>query len=103
MKSVKVEYTVQESFVETNKKNIAVVMNDLRKIGHPGVKYCTFLQDDGQTFVHFGMYSDADALKTVTTLPSFNQFRMELKASNPLSPPKSQDLSLVGTMYDIFE
>ena len=78
MKSVKVQYMVKTEYAETNKKNIARVMADLRELAHPGIKYSTFVLDDGKTFVHFGMYADQEALDVVNNLV----FRQEVIYKN---------------------
>jgi hypothetical protein len=102
MKAVKVQYTVKEDYVETNKGNIERVMSELRGLNNPGIKYSSFLLDDGKTFVHFGMYADEEAMSVVGNLESFNQFRQQLQESRPEVPPHADDLSLVASAYDIF-
>jgi quinol monooxygenase YgiN len=102
MKSVKVQYTVKAEYADTNKKNVAKVMADLRELAHPGIKYSTFVMEDGITFIHFGMYADQEALDVVNNLPSFQSFREQLKASGPEAPPKGDDLTLVDSSYEIF-
>jgi quinol monooxygenase YgiN len=102
MKSVKVQYTVKSDYADTNKKNVAKVMADLRELAEPGIKYSTFVLDDGKTFVHIGMYSDQEALDVVNNLPSFQSFREQLKASRPEAPPKGDNLTLVDSSYEIF-
>ena len=102
MKSVKVQYTVKAEYADTNKKNVAKVMADLRELAHPGIKYSTFVMEDGKTFIHFGMYADQEALDVVNNLPSFQSFREQLKASGPEAPPKGNDLTLVDSSYEIF-
>ncbi len=102
MKAVKVQYTVKADYAETNKKNIEAVMSDLREINNPGIKYSSFLLEDGKTFVHFGMYADQEAMSVVSDLDSFQHFRQQLKASGPESPPNAEDLNLVASAYEIF-
>ena len=102
MKAVKVQYTVKAEYAETNKANISQVMADLQELSNPGIKYSTFVLEDGKTFVHFGIYSDQEALDVVNNLPSFQTFREQLKASGPEAPPKGDDLTLVGSSYEIF-
>ena len=101
MKAVKVQYTVKESYVETNKRNIEKVMLELRKIKNHGIKYSAFLLDDGKTFVHFVMSPDEETL-SVSDLDSFQKFRQQLQESEPEIPPKVEDMSLVASAYDIF-
>jgi hypothetical protein len=102
MKAVKVQYTVKEEYAETNKKNINQVMSDLRKLNNPGIKYSSYILNDGKTFVHLGIYSDEAAMSVATNLDSFKKFQMELKESQPEAPPKADDLNLVASAYDIF-
>jgi hypothetical protein len=102
MKAVKVQYTVNEDYVETNKRNIERVMSELRTLNNPGIKYSSFLLDDGRTFVHIGMYTNEETMSIVSDLDSFKDFRQQLKESQPEVPPKSEDLSLVASAYEIF-
>ena len=102
MKAVRVQYKVKKSFVEQNQANIRQVMSDLKELNNPGIKYSSFLMEDGQTFLHFAMYPDEETSKIVGQLPAFNKFRSELKASQPESPPQAENLELVGSAYEIF-
>ncbi|HUV27103.1 MAG TPA: hypothetical protein VMW34_07025 [Anaerolineales bacterium] len=102
MKAVKVQYTVKAEYADTNKRNIRRIMADLQEIAHPGIKYSSFILEDGKTFIHFGMYSDQEALDVVNNLPSFQFFRDQLKASGPEAPPQGEDLNLVDSSYEIF-
>ena len=102
MKAVKVQYTVKESYAETNQKNIQKVMDDLREINNPGVRYSAYILEDGKTFVHFAMYPDEETSSIVNNLESFQSFRQQLQESQPEVPPKADNLSLVGSAYDFF-
>jgi hypothetical protein len=102
VKTVRVQYTVKKEYAEKNKENIAKVMNDLRKLNNPGIKYSTFLFDDGQTFMHFAMFAGEEGQKILNELESFKKFGLELKESGPVVPPKVENLSLVDSCYDIF-
>ncbi|MBT3188837.1 MAG: hypothetical protein HN736_13160 [Anaerolineae bacterium] len=102
MKAVKVQYTVKESYVATNKKNIEKVMADLRALNNPGIKYSAFLLGDGKTFVHFAMYPDDATMSIVGELDAFKKFRQALKESQPEVPPNAEDLNLVASAYDFF-
>ena len=102
MNAVKVQYTVKESYVETNKKNIANVMTALRVLGNPDIKYSTFVLDDGQTFVHLVFRANDAANEVLGNLPEFQTFQQQLRASEPVSPPKPENLTLVDSGWDIF-
>ncbi len=101
MKAVKVQYTVKEEYVETNKRNIRKVMAELRKLNDPGIKYSAFVLDDGKSFVHFVMQTDGGAT-AIGDLDSFKSFRQQLQESQPEVPPKAENLSLAGSSFDIF-
>jgi quinol monooxygenase YgiN len=102
MKAVYVKYQVDPSFAEANAANIRKVMTDLRNTGSDGVKYQSFRQSDGVTFVHFGMYRDEAALEAFTSTPSFQSFQAALKASKPVHPPAAEWLDMVGSSYEVF-
>ena len=102
MNYVKVQYTVKEEYVETNKTNIQQVMTDLKEINNPNITYTAFLLDDGKSFVHLVMRVDDDAQKTLSELPSFQEFQRQLRESGPEAPPQAENLTLVGSSGDIF-
>jgi hypothetical protein len=96
MKAIRVQYTVKPEYVETNKKNILAVMAELEKNPIKGMLYKAFLLDDGQTFMHLNLSKDEETMGLLNGVEQFNTFRMQLKASEPLSPPKSENLSLIS-------
>lgn len=102
MKAVYVKYQVDPSFAEANAENIRKVMSDLRETGSEGVRYQSFRESDGVTFVHFGMYRDEASLEKFTSSPSFQAFQSALKASQPVQPPAAEWLEMVGSSYDVF-
>ncbi len=101
MKAVKVQYTVKPAYVETNKANIQKVMDKLRENPIKGMQYASFLLDDGQTFVHINMADDQETLDKLQEVTEFNAFRRALKASEPVTPPKSENLNLVAAGFEI--
>lgn len=103
MKAFRVQYTVKDSYVATNKENIQKVMSELKAMNNPGIKYSAYLMDDGKTFLHFVMYRDEESNRIVNELPAFKKFREELVASRPEVPPSAKELELVGSAHDIFE
>ena len=101
MNIVKIQYTVSGEFTETNKKNVAKVMEDLRAANHPEIRYSTYLFEDGKTFMHLFVAPDKNAMTVINGLESFKQFQMALMGSKPEVPPQFQNLTLVGSSYDI--
>ena len=104
MKITRIQYTVPSGFAEQNKQNIAGVMQELRSLNHPGIRYSSYVLDDGKSFMHFVIYKDDDEAgkNVISNLQSFKHFQSELKASNPEIPPKFEDLTLVGSSYEFF-
>ena len=102
MKTVRVQYKVKPEYAETNKSNIARVMSDLRNLNDSGIRYSTFLYEDGVTFMHFAMFKDDNGQKMLNDLESFKKFTASLKASGLLEPPKAENLFLVDSCYNIF-
>ena len=102
MKVVRVQYTVKPDYVEQNKKNIQAVMAELRANPIEGLRYSTYQLPDGNSFMHLNLSNSEEALAAFNELESFKKFRMELKASAPISPPKAESLTLVGAGYEVF-
>ncbi|MEM7131707.1 MAG: hypothetical protein AAF702_35665 [Chloroflexota bacterium] len=102
MNAVRVQYTVREEYVETNKANIQKVMADLNALNNSDIRYSAFQLEDGQTFMHFVMRANEEAQKSLSELPSFQEFQRQLRESQPEVPPKAEELSLVGSSWDIF-
>lgn len=99
MRAVKVEYTVKPGYVDTNKANIAKVMEELRATGDKNILYSTYLKEDGVSFVHFAIYNNADNI--LTSLPAFKAFTTQLKAEGLAgNAPKTQHLQMVGKSFD---
>lgn len=101
MKAVRVKYTVKPEYVETNKANIRKVMDALKSNPIEGMQYASFTLDDGETFVHINMAEDQATLDKLQEVEAFNEFRTQLKASGPVSPPQSENLNLVAAGFEL--
>ena len=101
MKAVKVQYTVKPEYVEINKANILKVMRKLKENPIPGMQYASFTLDDGQSFVHINMAQDQETMSKLSEMEEFKTFQVELKASGPVSPPKAENLNLVGAGFEL--
>lgn len=102
MKITRVQYTVQDGYIETNKRNIELVMADLRHLNNPGIKYSSYQLEDQKTFMHLAIFPDDETAQILNSLDSFSQFRQELKASEPEVPPKAENLTMVASAFDWF-
>jgi hypothetical protein len=97
----RIQYTVAAEFAETNKKNIAEVMKELRSAHHPEIHYSSYIFADGKTFMHFVWGPDEETNKIISGLEAFKHFQAELQASKPDVPPKFENLTLVGSSFDL--
>jgi hypothetical protein len=95
MKAVRVQYTVKPEYVETNKENIKAVMNHLEDNPIVGMWYKAFLLEDGQSFMHVNICDSEETMGKLSEVEPFNKFRMELKASGPIAPPKSETITMI--------
>lgn len=102
MQGVKVTYRVRPDYVETNKANIAAVMNELKTLDDPGVRYAVFIEEDGQTFNHFAAYRDDNAAEVIPNLEAFKHFREQLMGGVE-TPPESTDLTMVNSSVQLFQ
>jgi len=99
MRAVKVEYTVKPGYVDTNKANIEKVMEELRASGDTSVLYSTYVKEDGVSFVHFSIHSNAE--NPITSLPAFKAFTTQLKAEGLVGePPTAQQLTMVAKSFN---
>jgi hypothetical protein len=101
MNIIRIQYTVSREFAEANKKNIGKVMEELRSSNHPEIRYSSYVFNDGKTFMHVFISPDKESQKIIDNLESFKHFQMELKASRPEAPPQFENLTLVGSSYDL--
>lgn len=100
IKSVRVQYQVIESYVEQNKANIKLVMEDLRSNPIEGMAYASYYLGEGK-FMHLNHVNNEQANPELAAREIFNKFRAALKESGPIAPPKSEYLELVGSNVDI--
>lgn len=101
MKAVKVQYTIKPEYVEQNKENIRNVMAALKSNPINGMLYSSYtIEDDERTFVHINISKDSETMSKLNDVEEFKVFRAGLKASGPISPPKSTRLDLVGAGFE---
>jgi len=103
MKTVRVIYTVRREYVAANQANITGIVEELRRLGHPGIKYGAWLLPDGKTFMHFDQFENEAAHEILTSLESFEKFASELEASDMEVEPKLELLSLVASTEEYFD
>ncbi len=101
MKVVKVQYTVQDAFADTNAANINAVMDALKGNPIDGVTYFAYRLDDRVTFVHIVVARNEAAQLKIPDLDEFKAFQSALKESKPVSPPKPEEYELIGAGFDV--
>lgn len=97
MKIVRVQYTTTAEYARINQENIKRVVDELKKLNHPGIKYSTYLFPDGKTFMHFDLLENEEAHQVLQSLASFKKFADELRASKLEVEPKLELLTLVAS------
>ena len=103
MISVKVSYTVKPEFVEKNKQNINIFLNDFKKLVSANFLYNVYLQEDGLTFLHISMYEDEDVQHQVLHVPSFLQFQKERDESGLNNSHKLETLTFIGSSLSVIK
>jgi hypothetical protein len=102
MKIVRVQYTTTPEYAPVNQGNIRQVVNELKELDHPGIKYSAYLLPDGKTFMHFDQFENEEAHQVLTALDSFKKFSDELWASGPEHEPQLELPSLVASSERFF-
>jgi hypothetical protein len=102
MKIVRVQYTTTPEYAPANKENIRQIVNELKSINHPGIKYSTYLLPDGKTFMHFDQLENEEAHQFLQSLESFKKFADELSNSQLEVEPKLELLTLIASTEDFF-
>ena len=97
MISVKVTYTVKPDFVEQNKANIKIFLEDFKQLNPSDFKYEVFLCDDGITFLHLSSYNNEAIQNHILNVPSFKNFQKERDESCLNNSHKFELLEPIGS------
>jgi hypothetical protein len=95
-----IRYTVKAEYAASNRERIRKVMEELRTLHRPDLKYSVFVEDDGKTFIHLPIYTSNEARNVIVTLEAFQAFQAALHESHPEVPPVATNLTLVDSSYD---
>lgn len=101
MITVKVTYTVKPEFVEANKENINIFLNDFKKLNPSEFRYNVYLEEDGKTFLHFSTYKNEETQKQILNIPSFKSFQEQRDKSGLDNTHKVEILSCIGSSFDV--
>jgi quinol monooxygenase YgiN len=96
MRQVIVRYKVKPDRVEENEALVRAVYDELRRVAPAGLRYATFREPDGVSFVHVARHEDGP--NPLAALESFQRFGAAIGARCD-DPPVVTELDEVGS-YD---
>ena len=102
MITVKVTYTVKPEFVEKNKQNISLFMNDFKKWDSSDFRYSVYLEADGLTFLHFSTYRNEEIQKEILNVESFKTFQKERDESGLNNTHQAEILDFIDSSFNTF-
>ena len=100
MKKVMVQYKVKADKSEENINFIKNVFRELKEKSPDGLKYASFQQPDGVSFVHIASIETADGKNPLSESAAFKEFQKEIKERCEI-PPSAIDLDEIGS-YNFF-
>jgi len=100
MKRVMVRYKVKADRAGENETFIKAVFEQLRRESPAGLRYASFKQPDGVSFVHIASIETTDGSNPLGELAAFKAFIAEIKARCDV-PPVAVELDEVGS-YQFF-
>jgi hypothetical protein len=100
MKRVMVRYKVKADRAAENERFITAVFAQLTHEAPAGLRYATFKQDDGVSFVHIASIETAEGSNPLNAMSAFNEFTAQIR-DRCEEPPVAVDLHEVGS-YRLF-
>ncbi|SRR5690606_4482721 len=97
---VKVTYTVNDAYVNTNKEMIQAFLTDFKKLDGTQFLYSILQTEDRKTFIHISQYQNKDIQHVLLNTPSFLHFQ-EQRDKNLASEPQIDVLNFVGSSKDV--
>jgi hypothetical protein len=91
-----VSYKLKTDCVAENERLARAVFAALKRANPPGLRYATFKQSDGLSFVHIVAYDEDDGNGALTGLPEFKAFAEGIKQRCE-TPPVRVDLTEIGS------
>ena len=98
---VKVTYTVEDAYVNTNKEVIQNFLADFKKLDETEFLYTILQTEDGKTFIHTSQYKNKEIQQLLLNTPSFLRFQEE-RDKNLVSEPQIEFLRFVGASKEVF-
>jgi hypothetical protein len=79
MKRVIVQYKVKADRAAENEAYVRKVFEELKQTTPDGIRYATFKQADGVSFVHIASIETEDGNSPLNESPAFKAFQAEIK------------------------
>ena len=86
MSKVIVSYKVKPGQADDNQQYVKKVFEELERDKPAGVRYATFLESDGATFVHIASIETANGDNPLSHLQAFQAFQAGLKERCEVQP-----------------
>jgi hypothetical protein len=100
MKRVMVRYKVKADQAGENQQYVEKVFEELRRNSPPGLRYATFKQSDGVSFVHIASIETETGVNPLSQSPAFQAFQAGIH-DRCEEQPVAVDLEEVGS-YQFF-
>lgn len=97
---VKVTYTVNDEYVNTNKEMIQKFITDFNKLDSSQFLYSVFQAEDDKTFIHISQYKNKEIQQVLLNTPSFLHFQGQ-RDKNLISEPKIEFLNYIGASKEM--
>ncbi|MEZ4670630.1 MAG: hypothetical protein R3E39_22230 [Anaerolineae bacterium] len=101
MKQILVRYKVKPDLADENQRYIENVFEELRRNSPAGIRYASFKQTDGVSFVHLASIETEDESNPLIQSQAFQAFQAGIK-DRCAEQPIAIELEEVGT-YHFFE
>ena len=100
MKRVLVRYKVKADKAAENEEFIKKVFEGLKEVSPAGLRYASFKQDDGLSFVHIASIETEDGSNPLTESSAFKAFQENIKDRCD-EPPVAVSINEIGA-YNFF-
>ena len=101
MSKVIVKYRVKQEKAQENIDYINRIFEALKQVSPEGIRYASFVLEDGVSFVHIAFIETADGENPLAFLPEFQAFVQDIAARCD-EPPQPLVADLIGS-YRAFE
>ena len=100
MSKVVVRYQVKPERAEENQHLIERVFAELAEVAPEGLRYASFMLEDGVSFLHVAAIETGDGSNPLGAIEAFAEFTREI-GERCDEPPGAQEAQLVGS-YGLF-